>query len=109
MPSIWAIIAIRICNNMDICRECFFCMNKWHCESGKKPELNLCDGFLHPGSLDYCCVVLFCFLKKTVQGIWVIMKYISFFFLSRHPQNWLPVRVRVGILKIYAIFSFLKL
>jgi len=22
-------------------------------ESGKKPELNLCDGFLHPGSLDY--------------------------------------------------------
>lgn len=76
MPSIWAIIAIRICSKLDVCRECFFCVNKWHRESGKKPV----PWFLHPGSLDYC------FFKKTFQGIRVTMKYI-FFFLFQLQQN----------------------
>lgn len=63
MPSICMIIGSRTCSKLGFCRECFFCVNKWQCESGKKPELNLLNGFLHPGSL------VNCFLKKTLQSI----------------------------------------
>lgn len=54
MPSIRVIIAISVCNKLNIWREHFFCVNNWHHRTGKKPELNFCDVFFHAGSLDYC-------------------------------------------------------
>lgn len=64
MPSICVITAIRTCSELDFCRECFFCVNKWHRESGKKPELNLLSGFLCPGSL------FFYYFLKNFAGYW---------------------------------------